>query len=249
MIRLFTSFYEETRKQRRDEFLYCLRRNLDCERIEEICVISQGVVDLPESDRLFVREVATRPDYDDFFAWVNEVAAPDDVSIIANADIWFDGSIAVSNRSLGKSECYALARWEDDGLFNRNDSQDSWIFRGSIIGVTGNFPPGVPRCDNRLLYELQSAGYRVTNPAFGIVTHHEHSGRRAEYDDWNLENFVAPPYRYLWPHNLWSLPRTAIHNFRRPGEHLEWRVDRRRLRATLPYRVLNKVGSLSARRD
>jgi hypothetical protein len=248
LIRLFTTAYPEAASARRAELLECLRRNVACAAISEICILVEGDVDfLPDSPKTRTRTVGARPTYNDFFSWIAEAAAVDDLSIIANSDIWFDESITVANRVVGSGDCFALARWSDGRLFDRNDSQDAWIFRGRINGVRGDFPIGVPRCDNRLLYELQEAGYRVTNPAFSIRAHHLHAGHRPAYSAENTGDFVAPPYRYTWPDNLWSLPRTLWHNALHPAERIGWRLDRRRVKRTFPFRAIGRIRRMASR--
>jgi hypothetical protein len=99
--------------------------------LEEVCVLVEGAGPaLPASPKLRERRIAQRPLYDDFFLWINDLANPVDVSIIANTDIWFDGSIGVAARALRPDECFALARWDGEQLLDRNDSQDCWMFRG-----------------------------------------------------------------------------------------------------------------------
>lgn len=241
MIRLFTTAYPEGDPGRRAEYSEALRRNMACPVLDRICVLEEGTTEwLPTSTTLLRRQVEKRPLYDDFFLWIGEVAGPDDVSIIANSDIWFGADIGVARRTLGPGQCFALARWEDGRLFDRNDSQDCWIFRGPVTGVRGDFPLGVVRCDNRLLYELQEAGYEVLNPAFSIRVHHLHAGEREDYGS-TLPDYVQPPYRYLWPHNLLGPVATLLHNLRHRDQRLEWRLDRRRLARTLLVRALSKV--------
>ena len=81
--------------------------------------------------------------------------------------------------------------------------------------LKADFPLGVPRCDNRLMYQLQEAGYKVLNPAFSIKVFHIHKGQRAlvytEGD--NLHN-IKPPYRYLYPHNLYGFWKTCFFNLK-----------------------------------
>jgi hypothetical protein len=215
---------------------------LACAEVNEVRVLVEGEgFPLLPSPKLHLRTIAGRPLYEDYFRWINELACPDDISIIANTDIWFDNSIGVVARALRKDECFALARWDGDGLRDRNDSQDSWIFRGKVKDVVGNFPSGVPRCDGRILYELQTAGYRVRNPAFSVKTHHVHAGERAEYPKENLPHFVAPPYRYLWPHNLFGFWRTMWFNLKHPAQEIGYRLDKRAIQRTLPVRAFNKI--------
>lgn len=241
-VRLFTTFYREPRRARLAEYVECLNRNLASEAIDSVCVLVEASENiLPASGKLEARRIAVRPLYDDFFRWINEVANPDDISVVANADVWFDHSLAAAARAIGTRECFALARWDGDKLFDRNDSQDSWIFRGRVEGLRGDFPIGVPRCDNRMLYELEAAGYRVRNPAFSIRARHVHAGERGEYANENPADSVAGPYRYLWPENMWPLWRTISNNFFHPGKKLGWRLDTRRLGRALPFRAVSKL--------
>ena len=240
-LRLFTTLYAEKNLKRQIEYHECLNRNLACAEITELCLLVEGEeVEVPESPKVRLRRVAHRPTYQDYFAWINEVAGADDVSIIANTDIWFDGSIGVARQRLGARECYALARWDGESLWDRNDSQDCWVFRGQIEGVRGDFLIGVVRCDNRILFELQEAGYRVLNPAFSIRARKCHEGERAEYGATEA-HFIQPPYRYLWPHNLLGPVATVWHNLRFPQSKLGWQLDRRKLQRTWPARVMCRL--------
>jgi len=249
MLRLFTTHYPEPDPARRAEYAECLSRNLGCEAIAEVRILVEGGVgaDLPENPKLFTRAISARPTYADFFTWINEIAGPADLSVVGNSDIFFDHALVAVAGQLRLGECYALARWDQqaDGssrLLDRNDSQDVWIFRGKIRNeLYGSFPLGVPRCDNRLLHELVAAGYRVRNPAFSIRTHHLHAGARGEYGDTG-QHFVAPPYRYLWPHNLLGPIRTLWHNLRHPNARIAWCFDRRAAAQSLPMRIIRKIG-------
>jgi hypothetical protein len=247
MIRLFTSAFEPDNTQRRSEYRLSLERNLANPFVTEVYLLVEGnVADLPRSPKLRVRNIEQRPHYNNFFAWINETAALEDVSLVANADIWADSSIGVLEESLRRDECYALARWEGEEALDRNDSQDVWAFRGPVRSVQADFPIGVPRCDNRILYELQEAGYKVLNPAYSVRFHHAHDEVRDEYGK-SGSNFVDPPYRYLWPHNLWSPAHIVAHNLRHRDRKLSWRFDRRRAMATFPLRVASGVIRRAAR--
>ncbi|MEO8576925.1 MAG: hypothetical protein ABI556_09505 [Gemmatimonadales bacterium] len=241
MIRLFTTWYEETNTNRRAEYAECLRANLNHPGIAEVCVIAEHPLPADAtSSKLKVVTTTHRPAYDDFIRWINEVAAENDVSIIANTDIYFDESLKSVDLALGSDECFALARWDGKQLFDRNDSQDAWIFRGRVRPVVGDFEVGVPRCDNRFLHELRRAGYAVENPAFAIRANHLHAGVRPEYES-DSRAWVKPPYEYLWPHNLLSLPRTLWHNAANPRDAISWRPDWRRAPLNLPARLAKKV--------
>jgi hypothetical protein len=211
----------------------CLTRNIACEAIDEIRILAEGPTDgIPSSRKVQVRAIAARPTYHDYFEWIRESASHGDVSMVANADIYFDQSIGIlETHPPDDASVFALSRWNAsaDGqaeLYDHNDSQDAWIFRGVPRPIDGNFRVGVPRCDNRLVHELEKAGYRVLNPSFSLRAFHLHAGERQPYGE-TLPSYVPPPYGYVWPHNLLSLPATLLHNLRYPSMPVGWRVDSR----------------------
>lgn len=247
MIRLFTSWYPEASLGRRSELLQCLERNLSLECVSQVFLLLENV-DAPfVHPKLVTKRIAERPCYHDFFEWVNNVdILPSDLSIICNSDIYFDASISALDEGLIANQCVALARWDiqEDGsktLRDRNDSQDSWVFRGKIRSIKAKFHVGVPRCDNRVLFELENSGYHVINPAFSIYSYHLHAGDRADYGQEHLPGYVDPPYSYLWPHNLFPLSKWAWHLLRSRAIPLGWRFDWRKLWRTTPFRVGRKI--------
>ncbi len=247
MIRLFTSIFPEASDQRRNEYRKCLERNASCDFIDEICLLSEDAQSpVPVGKNFKIQRIPNRPTYQEYFNWISELATYDDISIIANSDIYFEPSLKVLGAYLKPGQSAALSRWDlaatgEPELFNRNDSQDAWVFRGPLKEIRGDFWVGVPRCDNRMLYELKKVGYEVINPSFSVRACHLHTGKREEYRNENLEDFVEPPYAYLWPHNLWSLPRTMLHNLRHPDARVSWRLDRRKISSSLPVRAVRKV--------
>ncbi len=248
--RLFTSWYPEKNPARREEILKCLRHNLESAVFEEVCLLLEGGA-FPDisNDRLVVVEAQSRPTYEDFFSFANSrVTSTQDISVIANSDIYFDGSLSGLSETIGSDVCGALSRWDrvsnepqTAALFDRSDSQDAWVFRGKIRPVVSDFCVGIPRCDNRILWELRQAGYEVINPAFSVRAYHLHAGQRSEYPAEIQGLHVPPPYAYLYPHNLMSLPRTILHNFRRPECRVAWRPDWRLLRKFAPWSLARRL--------
>ena len=146
MIRLFTTIYDEKNLQRRSEYQKCFALNLSCKYIDEICVLSEGGEDLlPVSSRIKIKHVGGRPTYEQYFDWISELATDDDISFIANTDIFFDEQLAFfGSWTIPKDGALALARWDikESGehlLLDRNDSQDVWVFRGPVKPVEGGF--------------------------------------------------------------------------------------------------------------
>jgi hypothetical protein len=234
LIRLFTTHYPEKNPARLREIEECLEINLSLSAFGEVCVLAeQHTLRGRRHPKLHVRDISQRPLYSDYFNWICEVAKDDDISVIANADIFFGHDIDIFNSwRIPERTVVALSRWDrlPDGsarLYDHNDSQDSWIFRGRPVGVNGDYRIGVPRCDNRIAKELELAGYSVWNPAFSIRAFHLHAGSRASYADANQPEFVPGPYGYVWPHNLWPVYRTVWHNITGPPPRIHWRFDSR----------------------
>jgi hypothetical protein len=250
MLRLFTSYYNERQPARRAELDACLQANLALPAIDEVCLLVEncpgpGITD----SKLTTIPISTRPTYQAFFDHANaRMTSPGDVTIVANSDLYFDRSLTALARVLQPGQCAALSRWDvsttvpgRNTLFDRNDSQDAWVFRGPIRNMSSDFLVGIPRCDNRILFELQQAGYDVINPAFSIRVCHLHAGERGEYPGAIDGPHVPAPYAYLWPHNLHSLPATIVHWISHPHDGLGWRPDWRWLASALPVRALRRL--------
>ena len=160
----------------------------------------------------------------------------DDIHIIANTDIYFDTNIEVLQHINLKDTCLALSRWDTADtikpkLYNRNDSQDVWIFKGPTKQrLKADFPLGVPRCDNRLMYQLQEAGYKVLNPAFSIKSFHVHEGQRAlVYTEEDNSYNIKPPYGYLYPHNVYGFWKTCFFNLKHKEQLGAYHYDAKKL--------------------
>jgi hypothetical protein len=179
MIRLFYNYYEDRNPVRKREIDFCLQKNLDNKLITTIIIESQE-----------------KPTYDFFFKHINRITEPDDINILCNSDIFFDDTIKLVE-GIKHKELYALSRWDwfnpdRSVLFDRQDSQDTWIVRGRIENVAGDFSLGLKGCDNRIAYEFDKSGYKVSNPSRSIKTHHVHNSQIRTYS-WT--NVVPAPYK------------------------------------------------------
>ena len=186
MIRLFYNYYEDKHPSRKREIDMCLQKNLENRHLTTIIIETPG-----------------KPTYDYFFEQINKVTGPDDINIICNSDIFFDDTI-VHAHNIKDKEMYALLRWEwhhplHITFHERPDSQDTWIVKGKVEGVNGNFTLGVRGCDNRIAYEFQNSGYTVINPAKTIKTYHVHNSMIRNY---TMADVVPPPYFTLMPSSL-----------------------------------------------
>lgn len=248
LIRLFTTIYPESNEIRRAEYGQCFELNVANDYIDEICLLSEGGEELlPTKKTIKVRRLQQRPTYQNYFDWINELVTVDDISIIANTDIFFDEQLSLFlNWRMPSRTIFALSRWDyrensQPELYDHNDSQDAWIFRGKPKGVFGNFPLGIPRCDNRIAAEFEKAGYCVLNPSFSLRCYHVHDSPPRTYLDDHHSEAIGPPYKYVWPHNLFGLPSIVFYNLKHRDLRLFWRFDRRVFAQWLPIRVMSKI--------
>lgn len=211
IVRLFTTHYPEKNQERVNEYAACLRKNLSCAEISTIHILDEGISAAVSDGKTYRRPISRRPTYDDFFTWINETASEEEFSIIANTDIAFDSSIRIIEKlSLSPRLCLALSRWDvlensATKLFEHGDSQDTWIFKGKIDRVQGNFPLGVYDCDNKIAWELEQAGYRVINPCYAVRTYHHHQCGYRSYEVSTPPDYgIRPPFRYVEPDNEWG---------------------------------------------
>jgi hypothetical protein len=249
LINLYTTFYPEKNRERNKELLACLEFNLDNDEINSVTIFNEGG-DLSDfkSDKLKAVSIAKRPTYQDFFNHINHENRDNDIHIVANTDIYFDHHIAVLKHLDLKNKVLALSRWDTTEtkspvLYNRNDSQDVWIFKGKIKeNLIADFPLGVPRCDNRLLFELQASGYKVLNPAFSIQAFHIHKGQRALVytEDDNIYK-IPPPYRYQYPHNMFGLWQTLVFNAMHKPKLGVYRYDIKKMNNWWVIRLPRKI--------
>ena len=258
MIRLFTSFYPESDPQRRDEIIECINRNVANEAIDEVCLLLEGVASPSDRDNVLTRDIVCRPTYAQLFDWARElIQAESDISIICNSDIFFDDSIRVLDRFAFSNQCFALSRWDVLNnnavrLFEHGDSQDCWIFSGPIKDVRGDFPIGVYDCDNKIAWELEQGGYRVTNPALSIRSYHLHQTELRSYDPVSpTDHGIRPPYRYVEPDNIGSFLQCARLWRSANMPYFPWRITRKKLLRTPPgklwTRIIGKLKRLRSR--
>jgi hypothetical protein len=87
-------------------------------------------------------------------------------------------------------------------LFDRADSQDTWIFKGGVNQVSGaDFTMGIAGCDNAIAHLLEQHGYNVINPSRTIKTYHLHLTNIRNYTDisGNAIQRIQPPYKLINP--------------------------------------------------
>jgi hypothetical protein len=176
MVNLFFNWYQHDSRQQ--EIDQCLEKNK---------LIFDKVI-----------TVSGRPTFEQLFKLSADY--PNDINVFCNSDIYFKETESL--KSIKENECYALTRWENKQgrlhFLNRVDSQDAWVFKGVVKNIKANFTTGLWGCDNRLLHEIEQAGYTVLNPSLSIITVHLHEVDNRNQDRTRL-NTVSPPYKTLAP--------------------------------------------------
>jgi hypothetical protein len=211
--KLIFSFYEDKNDNRKNEYLVCLKNNLnafsDCLILVEIkdkVYFESLQLNLLSNQR--VRYIEKRPTFNDFFEILDEVEFFNSINVICNSDIYFEETncFDIYFQSDLKN-CLALSRWDVNGdgtssLFNRIDSQDTWVFFGNPkFRLSLDFTMGVAGCDNRLAYELEQAGFIVINPSLSIKTYHLHLTNIRNNINEVGQNIIIipPPYKMVIP--------------------------------------------------
>jgi len=191
---LFTPYYKAKHSERQEELIYCLKKNTQCDEIEKIIlVIDDEHIPEIDSPKIEIVKVSARPTYLD---WVEltEQKCQNQISILANTDIYFDESIARIREifAADPQAFVALSRYEKEAgnqTLHKNPhwSQDVWAFSGNFK-FTKSFKNslrvslGVPRCDNKIAYLFAIHGAPVYNPCHHIKTVHVQESQLRYYD-------------------------------------------------------------------
>lgn len=195
-INLFTGWFYETKNIiRENEFNFCYEKNKNLN-------FGQYYIDTTKS-----------PTYNSFLSEMKKY--PNDINIIANPDNFFDDKFlndlyeVYSNYNNKEKLCLGLTRWDyisEDNIryFNAKDSQDVFIFYGSVnINDEEQIPLGRPGCDNRFASILmRNLKMNVFNPSMDLKYYHYHpSGDTTRtYLNENLERteFVMGAHEFIY---------------------------------------------------
>ena len=184
-INLFVQVYQSNNIERQKELDACLKINK-----------SLNINGVPYFN---VIEITERLTFNQMFQLTKQYQ--NHINIIANSDIYFDETI-LQCRFMKPKDCYALSRWDYRMgmayLFNRKDSQDVWIFNGSVNENIGHYNLGIPGCDNKIAWELKASNYNVLNPSKTIHAIHLHN---TEYRTYTPDQRLFEPFHFIFPHH------------------------------------------------
>jgi len=201
---LVTQFYIPVKEERLKELEYCVRKNNKNPLIDLIIlVVEEGTSDylIPKGEKIKIEIAKKRPSYGDLFRIaLNNLIDSKGLIIIANSDIFYKKEDILKIRErINDNEVFALSRWDFNfkGLrshHNTWDSQDSWIFKNTILPGEYDIKLGIPGCDNKIAYELNKAGHILKNPSKTIRSYHFHE---SDYRTYNEEDRIPGPYFFI----------------------------------------------------
>lgn len=221
MIQLVTSFYLDKSPLRQGELLFCLEQNLKAgfdyvfiyvDTANELDYLSTYLNELSKITeiseyRIVVGHEDIRTTYNQYF----ERTLKNSITVLCNSDIFFSPLSVKLVRSYyedgqNKDVALCLTRWDyninqQHELFDRPDSQDTWVVFGLIKGKTSiEFGLGRAGCDNRIAHELEQMGYIIKNPSKTIQTVHVHSSNVRNYlHEGKPKEIIPPPYKLISP--------------------------------------------------
>lgn len=182
-IRLFYNYYIDKDSSRKQEIDFCLQKNIDNPHFEIIIVDSEK-----------------NPTFNFFFEKINLLSGPEDISIICNADIFFDDTIKLVT-TIPHHMVYALGRWDwhanrGPDFIHPDINQDVWVVRGPISEVSGDFMIGKPGSSGKIAWEFDKAGYHVRNLGGTIKSYHVHDSGIRNHSE---EERIPGPYLNVEP--------------------------------------------------
>jgi hypothetical protein len=212
---IFTPYYLSEDYNRQIEIDLCLQNNISLNEIDKIfLIIDDGTIPPINHQKLTIININNRPTYKD---WIDLTVkyAKNDISILANSDIYFDDSI-VNLRKIfdnNKKSFAAISRYEiynDVPVLHKNPqwSQDAWCIDGEMTGYIDakkylNIPLGIPRCDNKVAYIFSINSYAVINPCNFIKTFHMHKSQIRSYNP-HIDKRILGCVAYVHPSDTLS---------------------------------------------
>ena len=142
-INIFTQFFIPENIVRLREIVYCLRKNIENTCVSKIYLLNEEMYNLHRfeiyTDKVVQVNIEKRLKFKHVFDYINENKI-EGYNILLNVDIFLDRSIEnirTSDISINK-KMFALSRYEYNpikktiDLFNRFDSQDTWIIHSNF---------------------------------------------------------------------------------------------------------------------
>jgi len=202
-INLYSTYFISFSTKRQRELDFCLLNNIQNSHFTEINIFVElnSLIKLEEitedlnpfeKNKIKIIPLDKPPTYKD---WLDESKNKNEISVFANADIYFDSSIN-NVHNLLKSDnknIVCLSRHEvlEDGNIEEHEnphwSQDAWIINSNNITSIDflnflNIQTGLARCDNQFAYYFAINDWNIYNNFRDIKCFHKHSSNVRTYD-------------------------------------------------------------------
>lgn len=195
---LITSLYNETNKERTNEYIYCLEKNISHPCIDQIHVVYDTINDdvkntllnyLKNKNSIKISYVKGRPSFGYLFEIANNTYNGKTI-ILSNADIYFEKSLELLLNYDLTSRFLSLTRWEvaRNGTLSPNFGwgghygADTWIFKSPIEKFKDDsFALGTWGCDGFLIYQAYKSSLTPLNPCKTIKCCHYHQSGIKHY--------------------------------------------------------------------
>ena len=212
---LIQQFFIHSDPNRQNEIRNCLKYNCHNNQIDKIILLNERVYDSNElgidNSKIEQVVISNRLTFKKAFEYV-QTSCEDCTIILANSDIFFDGSIAnVNTVDLHKNAnilCqsrieYRLEKNLKDCIgIDRHDSQDVWIWNTSGFKLNCDqlklidFALGKPGCDNRIVFVMDLLSIIPVNMPLLVKCYHYHN---VEIRNYGAKDRIEPEYLGLFP--------------------------------------------------
>jgi hypothetical protein len=200
---LYSTYFISPVTERQEELDFCLLNNIQNFHLSEINIFAElnSLIKLEqiaerltsfEKNKINVIQLDKPPSYRD---WLDESKNKNEISVFANADIYFDSSINYAYELLksDNKNIVCLSRHEvlEDGNIEEHEnphwSQDAWIINSNNITSIDflnflNIQTGLARCDNQFAYYFAINDWNLYNNFREIKCFHKHSSNIRSYD-------------------------------------------------------------------
>jgi hypothetical protein len=189
-------------KVRQAELDECVAKNAAHDGIDRIYLfVDDGHIPPINNPKLIVVPIDKRLTYRLWLEFVESIRE-EHIAILANTDIYFDASLNRLNDILTrKNRFIALSRFDRVGGETAPHprpqwSQDVWALN-SLSDITpelkkaADFPLGVPRCDNKIVYEFAMQGWDLINPFPAVRSIHLHESNIRNYNKENDRTLIG----------------------------------------------------------
>ncbi len=191
-IYLSTPYFRSKSDERQAEFDACLAGNIENPFIDRIFLfIDDGFKPKINSTKINIIHIDDRLTYRGWLEFAADLGRQH-IAVLANTDILFDETVALLEKATArKNRLVALARHEKEkGALIPHPkpgwSQDVWAVN-SASDIDENllkavsFPLGVPRCDNKIVFEFAMQGWELINPFPAVRAIHLHESQVRNY--------------------------------------------------------------------